>query len=782
MDTPRGALRRAMPSMFHRRLLLLLVGMALAALAVVAQLTRLTVLEGAQRLEDAERVLSTVSLLPTVRGSIVDRKGRVLAEDAPSEDIAFSYDVISGEWAYDQAASAAREEAGDQWAGMTPTRRQAAIVQAAEPFKDRLHRMWQTVGRISGVDGETLADRRQAVLRRVQLIRADVWSRRALREAKLRDEPVPFADVAIDIAEQRQAHTLLHDVPPEAVRYFRRHADEFPGLKIVSGKSRVYPTRGATVRIDRTHFPSPLRHPEPIEIKVDHVADHLIGGMRDIWAEDVDESEGGRPYRRADGTVDMGGYLPGDRRGKRGIEAAEEPRLRGTRGRVIHNLETDRVRTEQPTPGRDVRLTLDAHLQARIQALMHPDAGLMRVQPFHRNDDLPVGTPLNGAVVVMEVDTGDVLALVSSPAGPPDDDADASQTDAATKTDVGPTASDADGAGDAPSDTDWPGEIDQWAINRPIAAIYPPGSTIKPIVYTLAAAAGAIQTDQVIECQGHFYEDNPNRFRCWIYRERYWYRTHGPLAPVEAIARSCNIYFFSCGERLGPERLIEGLNRFGFDGVAGIGLPGEVSGILPRLDGPNAPGRDPTSRNAVLMGIGQGPIAATPLQVAAAHATLARGGYYLSPILMDHQRGSQRGREITLRPRVVDLALRGMYESANNADYGTGHHLSGVNPTRESPKGEPILNLPDVRTWAKTGTAQAPTRFEDANDNDRLDEGETILRQGNHSWYVCHVAPAGSDRPKYVVATVVEYGGSGGRVSGPVANQVLHALRAEGYL
>lgn len=770
MRTPRAALRSAVPSMFHRRLLLLLTVMVLAAGAVTAQLLRLTVLEGAERLQEAEEVLSTVSLLPTVRGSILDRKGRELAVDVPSEDVAFSYDVISGEWAYDQGATAAREQAGEGWAEMTPAERQAAILKAAREYEAKLDRMWRALAQISDVDSEQLATRRQAVLRRVQMIRADVWSRRALRESRLRDEPVPFADVAIEIAEQRQAHTVLTDVPTAAVRYLRRNTERFPGMKIVSGKRRTYPLREATVRIERDSFPSPLRSDEPIEIPVDNVAHHLLGDMRDIWAEDVDEEEGGRPYRRADGSVDMGGYLPGDRRGKRGIEAEAERRLRGTRGRVIRNLETGNVRTEPPTDGEDVTLTIDAHLQARIQALMHPDAGLMRVQPFHRNDDLPEGTPLNGAVVVMEVDTGDILAMVSSPAGPPEEEP--AGTDA-------PAEGDGDGDDAAP---DWPTDFDQWSINRPIAAIYPPGSTLKPIVYTLAAATGAIQTDQVFECRGHYYEDNPNRFRCWIYRERYWYRTHGPLAPVEAIARSCNIYFFACGEHLGPTRLIEGLHRFGFDRTTGIGLPEEVSGILPRLDGENAPGRAPSVRNAVVMGIGQGPISATPLQVAAAHATLARGGYYLSPVLMNHRRSEQRGDEITLRPRVVDLALEGMYESANNADYGTGHHLSGVNPTRESPKGEPILNLPDVLTRSKTGTAQAPTRFEDVNQNGRLDEGEPILRQGNHSWYVCHVARPGEDRAAYVVATVVEYGGSGGRVAGPVTNQVLHALRAEGYL
>jgi penicillin-binding protein 2 len=200
-----------------------------------------------------------------------------------------------------------------------------------------------------------------------------------------------------------------------------------------------------------------------------------------------------------------------------------------------------------------------------------------------------------------------------------------------------------------------------------------------------------------------------------------------------------------------------------------------VSGVMPRLEGPNPPGRELSQSNAIQMAIGQGPIAVPPMQVAAAHAALARGGYYLAPLLIRQRAEQQEARDLKLPPRVVHNALAGMYESVH-ALRGTGRWLQ-----LESGR-EPIMNLEDLVIRAKTGTAQAPVQFIDANRNGRRDEGEVILRQGDHSWYVCHVQKPGEDRARFVVVVLVEYGGSGGRVSGPVANQVLHALKTEGYL
>ncbi|HEX7010833.1 MAG TPA: penicillin-binding transpeptidase domain-containing protein, partial [Phycisphaeraceae bacterium] len=442
---------------------------------------------------------------------------------------------------------------------------------------------------------------------------------------------------------------------------------------------------------------------------------------------------------------DLGGYLPGDRVGSFGIEHAMESVLRGLRGRAILHRDTGQEDRIEPRPGRDVQLSIDIQLQARIQAILQPEWGLTTVQEWHGNPDVPLGTPLYGAAVVLDVDSGQVLAMVSTPTYPEED-----QIDAAVR------------------------DINHPLINRPVAAVYAPGSTLKPIIYCLAARERAIEVGQIFTCNGAFDPRHPHQWRCWGYRpEQGLYHTHGSIGPAQAIATSCNIYFYNCGQRLGAQRLIRGLLDWGFGKPTGVELPEEISGLLPSLDGPNPPGYELTDSNAVNMGIGQGPIAVPPIQVAAAHAALARGGYWVSPTLLSSPMPTQSRHNLHLPPAAVEQALQGIYESANNPVYGTAHHLGGR---------EPIMNAPGVVVRAKTGTAQAPVQFQDLNDNGRLDAEEPILRQGSHSWYVAHVAPTGHDRAQYIICVLVEYGGSGGRVSGPIANQIIHALKAEGYL
>lgn len=760
-----AALRELIPSMFHRRLLLLAMVMLVAVAGVGAQLVRLTVVEGDRWLAEAESVLRETDLLPTVRGSIVDRKGRVLARDVACENIAVDYRVITGEWAITQARRQAYREHRNQWATMSANERDALVRKIQPHYDRRLEQLWRELCERGGIEREELERRKTQVIRMVQRVRAAVWARTAEARAAEQGGAVDMDDFAIAVAEERQAHTLLPAVDEATGNYFRRRADDgsgaagLPGLRVIASTRREYPfDRPIPVAVSFASMPEPLRDERTEPVDVHGLGRHVIGSMRDVWAEDVDADTGGRPFQQPDGSIDLGGYLPGDTRGSRGVEASQEDRLRGLRGRVWLNRRTQQRQVLDPVRGQPVRLTLDIHLQARIQALLDPSVGLMKTQPWHGNEDLPLGMPLNGSAVVLDVDTGDVLALVTSPAVSADEIGDA-------------------GAG-------WPeAAVDQPLVNRPVSAIYPPGSTLKPIIYALAAKAGVISHEQVFTCEGQM----PNRsrgFRCWGWRPLQGkFYTHGPLTPHQAIAHSCNIYFYSCGRAFwqrgradGVARLVEGLRGFGFGQATGIGLDGESPGVLPATDGANAPGRSLNENNAMLLGIGQGPIAVTPLQVAVAHAALARRGEYRSPVIVEHQRTRQQVRDLDLPARVVDQVLQGLHESAN-ASHGTGHHLRYEDGHRE-----PLLTLEGVICRSKTGTAQAPPQFIDVNANGRLDEPEPIVRSGSHSWYVCHVQPQAAERAKYVIAVLVEYGGSGGRVSGPIVNQILHALRGEGYL
>jgi cell division protein FtsI/penicillin-binding protein 2 len=175
--------------------------------------------------------------------------------------------------------------------------------------------------------------------------------------------------------------------------------------------------------------------------------------------------------------------------------------------------------------------------------------------------------------------------------------------------------------------------------------------------------------------------------------------------------------------------------------------------------------------DAMLMAIGQGPVAWTPLHAADSYATLARGGLRITPrILAD---APPQARDLHLDPESIDLAMRGLDLAAND-ELGTGSSIAYASGS------EPIFDVPGVDVWGKTGTATAVSLLGEDPDGDGP-EPRPVLRAGDHSWYVVLAGREGL-QPRYAIAVIIEYGGSGGRVAGPVTEQIIYALVAEGYL
>jgi len=168
----------------------------------------------------------------------------------------------------------------------------------------------------------------------------------------------------------------------------------------------------------------------------------------------------------------------------------------------------------------------------------------------------------------------------------------------------------------------------------------------------------------------------------------------------------------------------------------------------------------------VSVSIGQGALTWSPLHAASAYATLARGGVWKSPTLLAG--AVQNESDLGLDAEAVQLALGGLRDSVTKK-YGTGSRLrhGGGND-------EPTFNVDGVYLWGKTGTAEAPPY--------RLTKDSLPISGLDHSWFLVMASPLGEAKPTVVVAVLVEHGGSGGRVAGPIANQVLHALQSEGYL
>jgi penicillin-binding protein 2 len=722
--------------LFHRRLIVLIAVFAVVLVILFAQVGRLTISQGQERFAKATSRLHATSYLPTWRGKIIDRKGRLVAQDIASYDIGVDWDLITGDRAKRLARKDAKTSIGnDPWKSMSPEQRDAVVATMLPDREAELQHFWEIIALEGGVPKAELAQRIAFIREEVEHMASVVWVRQEEAHRSRYGGAVPF--VPMPIREHIEPHVVLPRVSDSLAMQFEKLSSVLDGaIHISHSRERAYPLRKQTVLLDRSTLPKPMAQFDAIEVSLEHVAELLIGDVRkEVWAEDIKQ----KPFRTKDG-VDLQGYRGGDEVGKRGIEASMEEILRGTRGQVIQHRNGEELSRVLPVGGQDVQVTVDMELQARIEGVMSHELGLMEVQPWHGNaEKMPVGTPLRGAVVVLDVATSEVLAMVSTPALRDEQDVD---------------------------DYSW--------MNRAAQGYYPPGSIIKPLVLVSAMTDGVLRSDEEIECVGHFFTHVKDAARCWIYRPKYNNKTHGKLKPIEAIARSCNIFFYELGTRLGFVRLLNWLQNFG--------MTQPLFAQLTNHQASGTEGHVPSEKNiqelrtrgaiafeTVSISIGQGALTWSPLHAAAAYATLARGGIWKSPTLLTSQQ--QNEKDLHLDQEAVNLALAGLEDSVSKR-YGTGSRLryGGGNE-------EPTFNIDGVRLWGKTGTAEAPPYKlkKDSKDSDKI----TGL---DHSWFLVMAAPIGHATPTVVVAVLVEHGGSGGRVAGPIANQVLLALQAEGYL
>lgn len=748
----RKTLRRHIPSMFHRRLLLLAASAVVVTFILGAQTVRLSVgVEHARRKAAAERALQESHPIPTVRGKVLDRYDRPLALDEPGYEVAVQYRLISGEWAYQQARAAAEAQDRERWKEIDSAEQNRMIDELLPAFEVQASEMWDLLAEMSGADPVELARRRDVIRRQVQrVISSQTLRNREKREADY-DEPVSWAEAREKVMEETWAHTVLNDIPDNtriSIRGFIAGAETDPNLaawrevEVRQPRQRRYPNETFTLNVDRSTLPTPLRHDEPIQVTVRGVGLHHLGLLRGIWATD----DGLKPYS-ADNPR---GYLPGDQIGRWGIEQSMEERLRGTRGLSTTQLDTGETTRIEPIPGKDVRLTIDIQLQAQVQALMSPEVGLMTAQPYQTYEEKTNRKPgwrLNGSAIVMDIDSGEVLAAVSMP-------------EMSLQTLL------------EDSESIFDDHVNMPYLNRVVARPYQPGSTVKPIVLASAVTAGRISLGEQINCTGFLDPSKPDGLRCWIYKQ--FGQTHGALHGHEAIMHSCNIYFYTAGRRMGLSRLSQWYSDFGLGRVTGCGLPEEVTGDLPD---PNKPPGEQDVADATYMGIGQGPIRWTPIQAANAYATLVRGGVWTPPTFIhDQDRLESRERiDLHLNAAAVREALQGLDDVANNPA-STSRNLRV--PTGR----EPIFNVQGVKLYAKTGTAEGVPHRVDADGDGRITREDPIVKSGDHAWVIALVQPSGRTKPTHVVAVVVEYGGSGSQVAGPIVNQIIHVMQREGYL
>jgi penicillin-binding protein 2 len=502
----------------------------------------------------------------------------------------------------------------------------------------------------------------------------DVWERM---------QGTVAADGAPAAREKERPVLLAEDISREAMASIETGLD-VPGAKIVSVPRRSYP-QGA-------------------------LAAHVLGFMNEVSADELR-------------TKKDEGYRAGDLIGRTGIERQWEGYLRGRSGFQkivvdrrglpkpdIHEI-TDGPTSQAAVPGNHLVLTLDVDVQRLTErALRNASAA---------------------AAVVLDVDTGRVLAMVSKPGFDPNEMSGHLTADAEQR---------------ILTDRFHP------LRDKTLTETYFPGSTFKAVSALAALEDRLVTPEERTKCHGSF-EIGRRRFRCT--------KTHGVVAMYDAIVQSCNVYFYELGARPGMmDRLAKYAAELGLGAPTGLGINGEEGGFVPTEEWYREQKRvNPKSEgfqvgHALNAVIGQGSTRVTLVQMAALYAAIANGGKLWLPQIVDHVEAPDGQVLEEFPPR----ARREVAISAENLAFVRQALVGVVN----EPKGTAFkVRSKDVEIAGKTGTAQVHGRHAEA---------AGTYEGTEHAWFV-GFAPAG--RPRIALAVLVEHGGHGGEVAAPIAVEIV---------
>ena len=416
---------------------------------------------------------------------------------------------------------------------------------------------------------------------------------------------------------------------------------------------------------------------------------HLFGYCKEISRKELEEK---KEF-----------YIMGDFVGHSGLEKYYEDYLRGRKGKQFiyvdsKGREINPVNGGQndikPVSGYNAQLTIDGDLQKLAEELLEGKSG---------------------AIVAIDPDNGEILALVSKP------DFDLSHFASMTPASIWRELN---------SDKRVP------LFNRATMSIYPPGSCFKPVNAVAALNEDVIDEKYTYGCGGGFSFGN-HFYKCM--------GTHGPLNVVHAIEKSCNTFFFNLILKNGFERWTKYGSLFGFGKKTGIDIYEETSGILPSIEYYNKIyGINRWTKGYIVsLGVGQGELGVTPLQMAVYVATIANGGTWYRPHAVRKLFNPEanppeivipiEGKKLPVKDEAIELVRKGMYLVVNGA--GTATHV----------------RIPGIEVAGKTGTAQNP-------------HGK------DHAWFI-GFAPF--ENPRIAIAVIVENAGFGGTVAAPIAKQLI---------
>ena len=408
--------------------------------------------------------------------------------------------------------------------------------------------------------------------------------------------------------------------------------------------------------------------------------------------------------------------LPDFKIGKNGIEKVLDDKLRGSAGntkvevnvlgRVIRELSR-----QDSEAGQDVRLTIDLEIQKFAANRVRDESA---------------------AIIVMDVHSGELLGMASTPSFDPND------------------------FNGGISQRKWDslrGDIRKPLINKTVSGQYSPGSTFKMIVALAGLEDGIITAEETKACY-YRYPIGNRVAHCWKKDG------HGEINVIQALAQSCDIYFYRLARELGIDKIHDMAAKFGLGERFNIGIMGEARGINPNGDWKmGRTGERWQGGDTINAAIGQGYVSATPLQLAVMGARMANGGKKVLPkIYFDDDKEQKPPEDMGINPEHLRIVLKGM-EDVYNHPRGTAFR----HRARDK----------DYKIGGKTGTTQV-TRISTA------ERQSGVIKNEDKQWverdHALFVGYGPVSDPKYSVAVLVEHGGSGSSVTSPIARDVLEFL------
>ncbi|MBL8815142.1 MAG: hypothetical protein JNL58_03850 [Planctomyces sp.] len=590
-----------------------------------------------------------------------------------------------------------------------------------EKFEEKLRRTQLQVEKIA----RSVNERHDAKLTAATEIAEHGALMRMAHQVKsaLTTPPRREATERIVVREEESWHELIDAVPLSIAGVIAEHPERFPGVRIRSRARRSYPQQS--------------------------LAAHLIGAR--TVGSPASEGRGG------DTQADETARGVTEKIGRFGVERSYDEWLRGRSGirEIVRNRRQEILSDtiiRQPVSGRDVMLTIEPDLQRHCEELLSealtdiprrlldgpPKDTLTSEEARSASDEttdepeIPQIVPRGGSVVVMEAATGRILAAASAPTFDP-------------------------GLFVESSTEEWDRvHSDQ---RRPFLARFtgmalPPGSTFKTLTAVAAIESGNLNPDEAFQCQG--YLRTPDALRCLVYR--HYGRGHGPITLRNAMAQSCNVYFFDAAERTGIVSLMDWCERFRIGAATGIDLPFEKSGTT--LTHTSAELRDSPpltqrfAREVTGMAIGQSRLTVTPVQMARLMAAIANGGWLVRPHVVSGEGLARTATEMGMQPTTPErIRIDGLRDSTLTVI------REGLIAAIEYPAGtgHKTARIPGYVYGGKTGTA------------------ETGGGRPDHAWFA-GFAPA--DSPRYVFVVVLDNGGAGSQAAAPLGREIVRYLKS----